>query len=74
MPGVVGVGRDQLSDVLELGFDLKGEDGLGVRVREGSMRIRICALWVQTEYCYDGDVCYSVSRKGGYHVDKKGTT
>ena len=28
MPGVVGIGGDQLGDVFELGFDLKGKDGL----------------------------------------------
>lgn len=29
VPGVVGIGGDQLGDVLELSFDLKGEDGHG---------------------------------------------
>jgi hypothetical protein len=28
VPGVINIGRDQLGDVLKLGFDLEGEDGL----------------------------------------------
>lgn len=37
VPGVISIGRDQLGDVLKLGFDLEGEDGLeykcGLRAR-----------------------------------------